>query len=368
MRKIIAAVLIMIFAVSVAPAVLWAAEKAPDVEKTTWGDICSDVVGHYPLSAEQTSDSPAQKGSLSQPKNWLFDVSMQRFIMSHTSYEFGNPQAPFQRPLSRLEFPLNTWWMNFELRRTCPRWSIGTRAGLSVAKNTDGRMQDSDWENPNNTAMLTTYSESACRAEQNFTVRSDVDVNISDWLGLPAGFEVRPLFAFQFQRSSLMAHDGTQWSNGNFDAGGRAQDLDGDINAQSLPGDAIHFRQDYYLYQIGFKGIYDGLKIGKYITIKAHGEADWGPALGYNEDHHLLRSGNRFTYESTWGNSLYFLTGLDMVIARTFTVGLSMDYLWIRTTGVHKFSNIPNTDETWRDGVRVWSDQTSLTAHVSYAF
>ena len=355
MRKYFILLVLVLVSFVLTPA-LWAEEKTADVQKTTWKDIASDIVGHYPLQNNATGD-----------KNWMFDFGLQRFMMSHTSYAIGNPDAPFQKPLSVLEFPLNTWWLNFELRRTCPRWSIGTRAGLSVARNIDGPMKDSDWENPSSTQMLTTYSESACRAEGNFKFRTDADVNISDWLRLPPGFQIRPLVAFEFQRLSLMAHDGTQWSVGNYDDEDE-MDLDGQIGASALNGDSIEFRQDYYIYQIGLRGVYDGFKIGKYINIKAHGEADWGPVLGYNKDHHLLRN-DLFGFIKSSGTSMYFSAGLDMVIAKTVTAGITMDYMFIRTNGVTRHSNVPqNEDSTWADGVKVWSDQTSLIAHVSYAF
>ena len=356
-----------ILLLSALPTISSAAEKELTIEKTTWGDISSDIFGHYPLPATAGDDNN-EKGKLAIPKNWKFDVGVKYFLESHTSYEFGNPSAPFQKPLSRLEFPLNTWWLDFELRRTSPRWSIGTKAGLSVSRNTDGRMLDSDWENENSPEMKTTYSENACRAEENWRVRTDVDVNISDWLGLPPTLEIRPLFAVEFQRLSLMAHDGVQWSNGSYgDEGGSG--IEGETSALAMPGDGIHFRQDYYIYQLGLRGSWDALKMGKYAKLKLNGEADWGPVLGYNEDHHLQRSGDRFTYEKTSGNALYFSLGVDVVLAKDITAGISMDYLWIRTTGYHRMSNVPlHQDATWQDGVRVWSDQTSLKAHVSYAF
>ena len=344
----------------------WAGEKGVDAKTTTWQDIFSEVVGHYPLSVDQTNASSEQKGKLNTPKNWVFDFGLQDFLMSHTSYQFGNDGTPFQKPLSRLQFPINTWWLESELRRTCPRWSIGLRAGMSVAKNTDGRFRDSDWENPGNTSMLTTYSESASRLENSYIFRGDVDVNIADWLGLPPSFEIRPLFAFEFQRLSLMAHDGVQWAVGNYDDP-EAAGLDGATSAMALPGDSIHFRQDYYMYQIGLRGVYDGFKVSKYITIKATGEADWGPVIGYNEDNHLLRG--LMGYMKTSGNSFYFSTGLDMVFAKTITAGVSMNYLCIRTYGaLHQVFRSKGLD-LWGDyGVKAWSDQTSLTAHVSYAF
>lgn len=368
MNRLFVLIILSLFVTAFLPSMVWAAGETAKTEKITWRNLIADVIGHYPIqSAEDRENKAGYKNRLNVPKNWQFDFGMQRFIMSHTSYQFGNPDAPLQKPISRLEFPLNTWWLDFRLRRTCPRWSIGGRAGLSVARNIDGRMEDSDWENPDDTTMLTTYSKSATRAEQNYLFRGDVDVNISDWLGLPSSFEIRPLFAFEFQRFKLMAHDGTQWSVGNYDDG-HGGDLDGAMNAQSLPGNAIHFRQDYYMYLVGLRGSYEILKAGKYIALKTHGEADWGPVLGFNEDHHLLRSGQRFTYENTMGSALYFSAGLDMVIAKDITAGIIMDYLCIRTRGIHKMSNVGTVDQTWPDGVKVWSDQTSLIAHIAYAF
>lgn len=355
--------LLMVF---LAASVLWAAEKPVEVKKTTWQDIVSDVVGHYPL---KTIDAgPDRAGRLDLPKNWEFDFGMQRFVMSHTSYEIGNPNAPFQKPLSRLEFPLNTWWLDFRLRRTCPRWSIGGRAGLRVATNTDGRMKDSDWENPANTDMLTTYSEGACNLDEGHHFRGDVDVNISDWLGLPKGFEVRPLCAFQFQRLILVDHDAVQWGVGNYDTETDDMGLDGAISAMALPGNTIRFRQDWYLYQIGLRGTYTH-DLNKHLAVKVRGEADWGPAVGFNEDQHLVRPGIMVGYIKSSGNSLYFSTALEMVIIKTITLGIGMDYSFIRTTGETRHYNGPTGENSkWPDGVKAWSDQTGLNAYVSYAF
>ena len=333
----------------------WADEKQVDVKKTTWNDIFSDVFGHYPIPNISSSDNSAEKTTkLNIPKNWEFDIEMKRLVASHTSYEFGNPEAPFTKPLSRLEFPVNTWWMNFDLRRTCPRWSVGAKAGFSVNRNSNKFMKDSDWNSTENQDYLTNFSKSYCDVKSAFLIRGDVDVNISDWLRLPKSLEIRPLFAFQFQRFALMAHDGVQWNYGP-------------NTSEALDGNGISFRQDWYTYMIGLRGSYSK-DLNKYVTIKLKGEADWGPALGYNEDHHILR-GDRFTYEHTSGSSLYFLTGLDMIVSKTITLGIGVDYLWIRTSGTHKWwdPSVP-ADRSWSDGVHVWSDQLGLTAHVSYAF
>lgn len=367
MKRLVVLFLALVLILSISPAASWAGEKVTDTGKTTWNDIFSDIVGHYPLDIDQTNTATGQKGKLAETKNWSFDFGFQNFFLSHTSYQFGSSSEPFQKPISKLEFPLNTWWLESELRRTCPRWSVGFRAGVSVAKNTDGRFKDSDWLNPANSSMLTTYSESAMREENSFLFRADADVNISDWLRLPQGLEIRPLFAFEFQRLKLMAHDGVQWESGIYDPDA-GKDLDGSIRALELAGNSIHFRQDYYMYQIGLRGVYDGLKIGKYIAIKVKGEADWGPVLGYSEDNHLLR--DLFGYIRSTGNSFYFSSGLDMVFAKTITAGISMDYLCIRSFGIQHDRDLGHGGvEGWDDyGVKTWSDQTSLTAHVSYAF
>ena len=120
---------------------------------------------------------------------------------------------------------------------------------------------------------------------------------------------------------------------------------------------------------IGLKGSYELWKPTKYLTVKTNGEADWGPAIGYNIDHHRLRGGDRITVEKTSGNAAYFSLGLDLEVWKTVTAGIKMDYLRINTYGTHTMTNVPqHVDETWSDGVRVWSDQTSITVHLSYSF
>ena len=364
--------LALILILSVSSTMSWADEKTTDIEKTAWQNIFSDAVGHYPINIDQTNTNPRQKGKLDETQNWSFDAGLQRFIMSHASYAIGNTAPPNQEPLSRLQFPFNTWWLELELRRTCPRWSIGTRAGLSVDHNSDGRMKDTDWLRTESPETVTSYSESACRVEESYLFREDVDVNISDWLRLPPSIEIRPLFAFEYQRLNLMAHDGVLWETGHYpldiqDGPIAHEDI---IESGGIEGDFIHFRQDYYLFLIGLRGSCDLVKPSKYITIRLRGEADWGPALAYYEDHHLIRQGDMFSACKGRGNAIYFLTGIEMVFAKSVTFGISMDYTQIKTTtATVTHWNIPmHENESWDEGVKMWSDQTSLTAHVTYTF
>ncbi len=333
----------------------WADKESPDLRKTTWGDLGADIFGHYPLPESATAgNAPDRKNKLNTPKNWEFNVEVKRLVSSYTSYEFGLPEGAFTKPLSRLEFPVNTWWLNTDIRRTCPRWSAGARAGFSMNRNSNNWMEDSDWDTVGNENTLICYSRSYCDVRKSFLFRGDVDVNISDWLRLPPSLEIRPLFAFQFQRFNCMGHDGIQW---DYTGGG----------ATSLAGNGISFRQDWYTYMIGARGAYS-VHINKHVSVKLKTEADWGPAFGYNVDHHILR-GDRWTYEKTSGNSLYFLTGLDMTVAKTVTIGVGVDYLWIRTSGTHRWRDPTyGVDQSWSDGVNAWSDQLGLSAHASYAF
>ena len=357
MNRSLVLFLALILILSVSPTMSWADEKLADTGKTTWRDILSDIIGRYPLpSAATGNDNTEQKSKLDMPKNWELGIGLERFIASNTSYEIGDPAAPFTKPLSRLEFPVDTWWWNFDARRTCPRWSIGARAGFSANRNSNDWMTDSDWATTSSGMnMLTTFSNNYCDVRGAFLFGGDVDVNISDWLRLPPSFELRPLFTFQYQRYSLMTHDGVQW---NYDAG----------NSQPLNGDCISFRQDWYTYMIGLRGSYN-VKMSKNMAIKIKGEADWGPAFGYNADHHEQRAGDLWGYINSSGDAFYFLTGLDMIVSKTITIGVDVDYLGIRTSGtIHDVNQPEGRDVWWSDDVKAWSDQLGLKAHVSYAF
>jgi outer membrane protease len=349
-------VAVFVIMACILPTALFAAENPADTKKTTWGDLLGDIFGRYPLPAGAVSNNTTeQKSKLDIPKNWEFNLGLERFIISNTSYEIGEPGGDFTKPLSRLEFPVNTWWLNFDLRRTCPRWSVGSRAAFSLNRNSNGWMKDSDWGTNGSYNYLTNYSRNYCDVNGAMLFRGDVDVNISDWLRLPPSLELRPLFMFQYQHFSLISHDGVQW---NYNPG----------TSQALDGNCINFRQDWYLYMIGLRGSYK-FDMNKNLTIKVKGEADWGPALGYNADHHEQRSGNLWGYIDSSGNALYFLTGVDMVISKTITMGVGLDYLVIRTSGtIHDVNEPEGRDLWWSDGVKSSSDQLGLTAHIAYAF
>jgi len=82
-------------------------------------------------------------------KPWSVVLQTRYFFQSHTSYEFGNPLPPNQSPLSRLEFPLNSWWAGASARREFSRFSVGLEAFRNLSRETGGVMADSDWTTMN---------------------------------------------------------------------------------------------------------------------------------------------------------------------------------------------------------------------------
>lgn len=128
---------------------------------------------------------------------------LRNYFRSHTSYEFGNPYPPYQAPLSRLEFPLNSWWVGVEVRQSFSRFSAGLEALRNISGEANGQFKDSDWDDDAAPDVQTIYSKSDCRIEPGYTVRGDVDLKISDWVGLPSGFDLRPVLGLRWQRFSF---------------------------------------------------------------------------------------------------------------------------------------------------------------------
>lgn len=301
---------------------------------------------------------PAADGDskVSPEKPWSVDVRVKRYFASHTSYEFGNPYSPYQVPLSRLEFPMNTLWGGAEIRRNIRRFSVGVEFMKNLTGESDGKFMDSDWDDDNHPSERTIYSESECRMESSYSFRTDVDMKVSDWLRLPAKFDLRPVAGFRWQRLAFMTHDGVQqYSNKS--------------NVDPLPGNGIQFDQTYWQYFFGVKAGYDFGKPFKLQGLKLQCQLDWAYIEGSNQDHHLLRTGNRFTYERTTGDAWHASLGLKMGLTANLNAGVELDYLKIHTTGTHRLvNNTFDTDMSFTNGVKVWSEQISMMLNLEYRF
>jgi|WetSurMetagenome_2_1015567.scaffolds.fasta_scaffold00788_3 outer membrane protease len=284
-------------------------------------------------------------------------VKVERLVNSHTSYEFGNPGPPYQVPLSRLEFPLDSWWGGLELRFCASRFSVGGEALTNILGDTAGRMKDSDWDDDSNPKVMSVYSESMNRMRRSYRTSFDADLEIADWIGLPKWISLRPVAGFRYQSFHLVAHDGVQ------------QVLNDGSPPQSLPGDAIRFKQQYWQY---FGGIRSQADVGRYVglsDLKLSLQFDWAYVDGNNEDLHLLREGRRFTYEITSGYAWHGSVGLKKNLIKNLYLGLEVDYLKIVTKGNHRWVNEPfNMDEKSFHGVKVWSEQTGIGLTLEYRF
>jgi len=282
-------------------------------------------------------------------------VMVRRLIDSHTSYEFGNPFPPYQTPLSRLEFPLDSWWGGLEARVDWPRFSLGLEALTSVSSETDGMMKDSDWENEENPGLRTIYSESRCRIRPSYAIRTDADLKVADWVALPSILDLRPVIGFRWQEFRLVTHDGVQYEQG--------------YPPLPLLGDGIQFTQTYLQYFIGLKG---DLDLSAYLPLHRFNllvQVDWGYVQAENEDLHLLRAGRRLTIEETDGQAYHGLLGAKAGLSEHLVIGLELDCLWLSTTGSHRLLNAPfDIDFTMHHGVKVWSRQVSLSVNLTYAF
>ena len=289
-------------------------------------------------------------------KPWSAELRVKRYFGSHTSFEFGYPFLSYQVPLSRLEFPIDTWWSGGELRRSFSRISAGMEVLKNVSGDSDGSFKDSDWTDGARPDVKTVYSESECRMEPSYMVRGDVNLNVADWLRLPVWFDLRPVVGVRWQRFVLVAHDG-------------AQTLP--APPRSFIGDALDFEQTYWQYFIGIRTAYD---LGRHfktraLPLKLHCQLDWAYVKGDNVDYHLLRAGHRFTYENTNGDALHASLGFKAGLTKNINAGLEAEYLRIRTKGTHRWVNdVFAIDMSWDTAVRVWSEQKSLMVNLEYLF
>ncbi len=326
---------------------------------------CARVLIFFPLlllffaaSAESASTDPMLSPAV-PARPWSVELKTLCLFQSHTSYEFGNPFPPYQSPLSRLEFPLDSWWAGASARREFSRFSIGLEAFRNLSGMTGGVMADSDWDDDERPGLKTIYSESTCRLDPSYIVRGDVDLKVADWLGLPRWLDLRPTAGLVWQHFSLVTQNGMQY---NLESDNKAQ-------ATPLPGDGIRFEQTYWQFFLGLKAAFDLGRPFHLKRLQLLTEADWAYVDAKNEDWHLLRSGKRMTYERTRGNAWRAGMNLKIGLTENWNADIGAQYLYITTTGTHQLVNETfGMDFSFDCGVRVWSQQISATMGLEYIF
>jgi len=313
--------------------------------------VCCSLCA-LPLSAQSAEE-------LRQPvdPSWQLSVKQQTLFNSHTSYEFGNPASPYQTPLSKLEFPVDSAWGGLEVRKQVSRFSVGAEFLTSVTDQETGRFKDSDWADDQQPKRLTNYGETSTRLLPSYQAGADIDMQVADLLRLPTGFDLRPVLGFRWQQLSLVAHDGTQY---DYDIPGHPPFI------QPLPGDTIAFEQNWYQYFLGMRLGYEWKNLSWLRRLKLQTQLDWSYVDGRNEDRHLLR-GDRITEQHTSGDAWHASLGVLFGIARNLDLGLEANYLNIRTTGTHTLRDEGEV-ESWTHGVKVWSEQFGVTLKLGYRF
>ncbi|MDD2925845.1 omptin family outer membrane protease [Rhodoferax sp.] len=298
-------------------------------------------------------------GHAAELGDWTVDVVAKRYFSSHTSYEFGNPEPPYQVPLSRLEFPMNGWFGGVVASRKFDRFTFSGELLRNMSQRSDEQFKDSDWTGETHpTNVMDIYSESSMRFEPSYMARLDIDMRVDDWMPLPKGLDVRPVVGVRWQDLNLLSRDGVQ-----------VYPADPGLAADPLPGEGIRFSQKYWQYFLGARMAYDLSRHFNVPGLTLTGQMDGAIVFGKNRDHHLLRPGIRMTYENTRGNAWHALIGLSAPLNKNLTAGVAFEYLRIETTGDHLWTDsVQQAELVWTNGVKVWSEQMNLMFTLRYLF
>jgi len=283
-------------------------------------------------------------------RSWTIDYCARSVCDSHTSYEFGTPEPPPTgwTPLSRLEFPIDSWWHGLQAGVETQNWDVHLQWIIPMRSHIQGDLEDYDWTAPG--AGFTDLGVTHERWLESHMVNLDLDLSLwrrpFDW---PC--ELWAIGGFRWQRLDIMAYDLAQLKSENVW-------LDPPFTYQ---GDVLELCQDYYITYLGgqIRTVFGGEKTP---PVRLMFQGDWGNVQAFNFDHHLLREGDRYTRERTHGDSWHLGLDAQVVLAKRVTAGAGIDYMQIRTTGSHCMVNVPlDVDEKWSNGVRVWSDQLWFT-------
>lgn len=282
-----------------------------------------------------------------------YSLGIQKFVNSFTSYQFPNPFPPGQDPLSRLEFPLDQWFLGFFSGFSAQSWILSGQLWINLNRESRKLMQDSDWDDESQPFQKTIFSESHCRLNRG--VLADVGLSLGTPFGQYSG--IRPVLGGRYQYFSFTTYDGAQW-----ELGGMTVDL---------PGEGIDFRQTFY-------HLYAGASYSRAFWLPALATAlpplalgvqvDYALVRAKNEDLHLLRSGYRVTEENTRGHCWHVAAWLDLFVRDSFTAKVVGDFKRVITDGSHRLTNSVFGLDFSFDGSRVWSDQGTISAIGEYTF
>jgi hypothetical protein len=273
-------------------------------------------------------------------------LGLRKLVNSFTSYQFPNPFPPNQDPLSRLEFPIDQWFIG--MKGSYSRWvlSLFAEGWTNLNRESAFEMQDSDWDDETLPFQKTIFSTSKCALNRSY---------LSDF-GLAVGrssspSSLRPIGGYRMQYFDFTTHDGVQ------------MDLAG--NVVQLPGDGIDFKQVFHHYYLGglfVTSLGGGAGFGYPGTIQLTVQGDVATVTGRNEDKHLLRDGDRVTVERTRGYCWHVALATTLDVRNLLRFKVEGDFKRIITTGSHNLTNGTFNIDFSFDGARVWSDQATISA------
>jgi outer membrane protease len=278
-------------------------------------------------------------------------IGLKKFFNSYTTYQFPNPFDQQQDPLSRLEFPIDQWFIGGELK-ACSRFlSIRGEIWTNINRESGLKMQDSDWDDGDAPTQKTIFSESKCRLNRGIFLDTGVDFQNP----LVSLRSISPTIGFRYQFLSFTTYDGFQTGIGE--------------PVSDLPGDGIDFKQYYYHGYLGLifrHQIAQDRVVPGILTCEV--KMDYALVSGYNEDKHLLRAGDRLTVDRTSGYCWHLGATLSSFNWSRLNTKLECDFKRIVTKGSHELTNPVLGIDFSFDGAKVYSDQLSVSASGEWTF
>ena len=248
---------------------------------------------------------------------------------SNTSYEFGTPveYSPSWTPLSKLTFPLNSFWHGLRVGVERPKWNLHCE-WMMPQQGIQQDMADYDWQNDH--PPFTDLGFTQVKWNQGQMVDTDLDFKLTDHIStLPV--EIWPMFGFRWQKFDIMGFDLSQVLIDNVSQ----------RPAYYVPGDVITFNQQYFITYLGGQ-LRTKVECAALPPALLTFQGDWGYTSADNVDHHLLRDGDRFTMETTTGGAWHVGLTAEVLLSKRFSLGFQLDHMDISTKGKHRLVNVPD--------------------------
>jgi len=311
------------------------------------GPCESNIFG--PLSGYET---PEGSSAFATPGHH-HALGVRKYLNSFTSYQFPNPFPPNQNPLSRLEFPIDQWFIGIGAGYNAPSWTVSGQGWINLTREASRKMQDSDWDDDIMPGQKTIFSESNCRLNRGILL----ELQFSFTTPLERICYLRPVTGYRYDYFFFTTHDGFQTSLQGDDIG--------------LPGDGIEFKQRFQHFYIGGL-ISKTLSLNGFTSLLSQldlqCQLDYGVTTAHNEDLHLLRSGERITVEGTSGHCWHVLVRASLMSWSDALVGFEAAFTRLMTNGSHELTNrILNIDFSF-SGSKVWSDQSYVSVYGAIKF